>query len=234
MYEQNDKFIIFFGNSQSCNVDYKSFAFEGFCQDFAHKHNLDKMLFNKQVHGANGFLVNSVKLVQDFKNIETEGDFLITDQEHVGIGILTADCLPIFFYDPKNHVAASIHAGWKSSVLDICKATFNEMNKKYGTVAQDLLIYFGPSAKPCCYQVQPNFMLNLKKFSFQNQVIQVRGQDLFFDNVLFNKLLMQNFGVDPQKINCDYNFCTICNRSFHSYRRDSHTRSRQISFIALV
>ena len=234
MYEKNDKFIIFFGDSQSCNVDYRTPAFDGFCESFAQNHGLNKILFNKQVHGANGFLINSIKLVHDFKNIENEGDFLITDQKHVGIGVLTADCLPILFYDLKNHVAAAIHAGWRSSVAEICKATFNEMNKKYGTAAKDLQVYLGPCAKSCCYQVQSDFLLNLKQFLFQDQVIQTRGQDLFFDNVLLNKLLMQDFGVDPQNINGDYNLCTICNRSFCSYRRDPRACCRQFSFIALI
>lgn len=234
MYEKHDKFIIFFGDSQSCNVDYKTPAFEGVCQNVAHKYGLNKLLFNKQVHGSKGFVINSEKLVQGFKNIQNNGDFLITDQKHVGIGVLTADCLPIIFYDPQNHVAASIHAGWRGSVAEICRATFSEMNKNYGTKACDLLVYFGPCAKSCCYQIQPDFVLNLNKFSFKDQVIKSRGQDLFFDNVLFNKLLMQNFGVEPQKINCDYNLCTICNCSFCSYRRDPETCDRQFSFIALL
>lgn len=229
----NDKFIIFFGDSTSCNVDYRTPVFDDFCQNTADKFGLHKLFFNKQVHGANGFLIDSQKLVQDFKNITHEGDFLVTNQKGVGIGVLTADCLPIFFYDTKNHVAAAIHAGWKSSVLGISKAAFSAMNKKYGTNPQNVEVYFGPCAKVCCYQVQPDFLPNLKQFSFKGEVIQSRGQAMFFDNVLFNKLLIKEFGIDHKKINCDYNLCTICNRNFYSYRRDSQTNCRQISFIAL-
>lgn len=233
MFLNKDKTVIFFGDSQSCNVDYKTPAFHEFCQDFAFKHCLDRLLFNKQVHGDQGFLIDSSDLVHDFKNIILEGDFLVTDQKNVGIGVLTADCLPVLFYDRQNHAISAIHAGWRSSVLGVCRAAFQLMNKKYGTNPGNLEIYFGPCAKVCCYQVQPDFLMNLKQFSFKDKVIQTIGTGLFFDNVLLNRLLIEEFGVDPQKINCDYNECTICNRNFYSYRRDAQTGYRQISFIAL-
>jgi polyphenol oxidase len=229
-----NKIIIFFGDKTSCNVDYTSTSFEGFCQAFAARYGLNKILFNKQVHGANGFVIDSASTSQGFKNMHFEGDFLITDQKNVGIGILTADCLPILFYDQKNNIITAIHAGWRSSVLNICHAAVDIMNKKYGTLAQNLNIYFGPSAKSCCYEVQSDFLENLELLTFKDKIVQKRNEKLFFDNVLLNKILLKNIGINEQKINCDYNFCTICNRNFNSYRRDSRTNLRQISFISLM
>jgi polyphenol oxidase len=233
MLINQEKYMIFFGNNKSCDVDYKTSAFEGFCKTFATKYGLEKVLFNKQVHGAEGFMVDSVSAVQKFKNISFEGDFLVTDQKNVGIGVLTADCLPILFYDRKNEVTAAIHAGWRSAVQGICGEAFRAMNKNYGTMPQGLDVFFGPCAKSCCYEVQPDFLSNLDGFSFKKQIIQKRGASLFFDNVLLNKLLLAEIGLDSERINCDHNICTICNHSFNSYRRDSQTNLRQISFIAL-
>jgi YfiH family protein len=232
MINYKEKYKIFFGDSNSCNVDYKTTEFDGFSRNFASKYSLHKILFNKQVHGASGFVIDSARTVAQFRNINLEGDFLITNQKNIGIGVLTGDCLPVLFYDRKNSVAAAIHAGWRSAVLGICKIAFEAMQNRFGTRPQDLDVFLGPCAKACCYEVQPDFLSNLKQFAFKEQLIQEREARLFFDNVLLNRLLLEEIGVASQKINCNYNLCTICNCSFNSYRRDAQTKLRQISFIA--
>lgn len=241
MFFENDKMILYFGDKQSCSVDYNTPEFLYFCEDFAKKFGISKVLFNKQVHGANGVIIDSPDSVNGFKNIYNQGDFLITDQKSVGVGVLTADCLPILVYDPKKSVIASIHAGWRSSVLKICLEAFQKMNQRYGSQLSDLQIFFGPCAKVCCYQVQQDFASNLfvsnlfEDNNFTDSIVTRNGK-MFFDNTLLNaKLITQlagQFGKLPN-LNYDYNMCTICNHNFYSYRRDKQTTLRQISFIAL-
>lgn len=233
MIIKNEKVIVFFGDARSCPVDCKSEAFHGYCQKFASNFGLDKILFDFQVHGVGGYILDSQASVNVFKSRQQDGDFLITNQKKIGVGVVTADCLPVLVYDKKNEVIAAIHAGWRSAVSGICKITFEAMHKRFGTHVADLDVYFGPGAKSCCYEVQPDFLSNLKQFSFKDEVIHQCDGRLFYDNVLLNKLLLTEIGLDPQKINCDYNLCTICNRNFNSYRRDSKTPDRQISFIAM-
>ena len=36
--------------------------------------------------------------------------------KNIGISILTADCAPILFYDPKNKIIGCAHAGWKGAL----------------------------------------------------------------------------------------------------------------------
>lgn len=234
MVINNKKYLVFFGDKQSCAVDYKTEEFDTFCNVFSQKHELNKVLFNKQIHTATGSVISSFSAAQSFKNICNDGDFLITDQKKIGLGILTADCLPIFFYDSKNQIIAAIHAGWRSSVLGICKTTLDTMNQKYGTVAQDVEVFFGPCAKSCCYEIQPDFLEKLKPLKCADKIIQKRNDKLFFDNVFFNMHLLKSIGFNTKKINRDYNLCTICNLCFNSYRRDNQTKYRQISFISIL
>ena len=44
---------------------------------------------------------------------------LITKQKKVGIGILTADCAPVLFYDKKKTIIGAAHVGWKGAYKKI-------------------------------------------------------------------------------------------------------------------
>ena len=47
------------------------------------------------------------------------GDALITSKKKFALGILTADCAPVFIYDSKKKIISAIHAGWKLSLIHI-------------------------------------------------------------------------------------------------------------------
>ena len=53
------------------------------------------------------------------------GDAIISKVKNIAIGILTADCAPILFYDPKKKIIGCAHSGWKGALNGIIK------NKKY-------------------------------------------------------------------------------------------------------
>ena len=95
------------------------------------------------------------------------------------IGVLTADCLPIIFYDTKNHVAACIHAGWRSAIAEIVTKVVQMMFEKFKFAPEDLQIYFGPCAKTCCYQVQPDFLQNLTNFKFKTKLSEKMTANFF-------------------------------------------------------
>jgi YfiH family protein len=231
----------------------KANAFESFCNKLAQEHGLTKLIFQKQVHGTNGVYIDFKEMAEYIKSFEFEADFLVTNQKNIGIGILTADCLPIILYDTNNHVAACIHAGWRSSIAEICAHALQMMFSKFKFTPEDIQIYFGPCAKTCCYEVQSEFLDNLKNFKFKSQVIRKAGNKLFFDNVLFNKLLLIDLGLLSKNMNFENNHCTMCTDksgtdksvqdapgtgtpgayTYHSYRRDGDKALRQISFIGL-
>jgi YfiH family protein len=219
------KFVIFFGDRKSCPIDHRSGKFGPFCEALAKQHGLDKIIFSKQIHSNTGNYV-------DTKSSGLTGDFLFTDQKRIGVGVLTADCLPIIFYDSKNNVVAAVHAGWRSSVAEICASTVQIMFRKHKFLPEDLHVYFGPCAKACCYQVTSEFVDNLGKF--KDQVIRQDQGKQYFDNVLFNKLLLLDLGLVSKNMNFQFNLCTICNPNFYSYRREGESSFRQISFIGLL
>src|SRR5690242_19709971 len=106
---------IFFGDTTTCPVGYKQEEqFRNFCTTTLRKNlNISNLILPYQVHGAYGWNITDVNQLSSPVMIrEREGDFLITNQPDVGIGVLTADCLPIIFYAPKKNIIAVAHGGW--------------------------------------------------------------------------------------------------------------------------
>jgi polyphenol oxidase len=182
----------------------------------AERLQLQSLLFLRQVHGIEGCTASAQNLLT-IPSFSQEGDFLITHEQHVGLGILTADCLPVIAYDRKYNAIGIAHAGWRGAVAGVVPAMFNAMKKAYESDFLDLTLFFGPSAKRCCYEVQPGFITQLETYSFSDQVIHSNGSKFFFDLPLFVELQVLQQGV--KTIHKEYNSCTICDARFHSYRR---------------
>lgn len=192
---------------------------------------LDHLMVLNQVHGADGKLFATH---DDFlcRPYAFDGDYLITSVPRAGIGVATADCLPIVLYDSQNHSVALVHAGWRGSVAGICQKAILHMQKAFGTKTQNLQVVFGPSARVCCYEVGNEFKGRLA-LEDRDEVCRDRAGKLFFDGVQFNRLQLCRMGVPQEAIQMDYNVCTICSADFCSYRREGSLAKRQMTIVTL-
>ncbi len=194
---------------------------------------LKNLVFLQQTHGVMGRCIDeSALLEKPLDMFRDRGDMLLSNRKAVGVGVLTADCLPIVLYDALCHCIAIVHAGWRGTLKNIVAKTVESMQNQFGCVPQHLQVFFGPSAKVCCYEVQKDFLQGLEESVFADQVIINRGR-LFFDLSLLNKLQLLDVGVLPERINDRYNICTICKKFFHSYRRDGKFAGRQATIAVL-
>ena len=110
------------------------------------------------------------------------GDAIVTKLKNIGIGVLTADCVPILFYDSKTKIIGCVHAGWKGALNGIIENTmdkFLELNSN----ARDLIAAIGPCINHHHYEVGHDFY---KKFVDQNK----NNQQFFI--VLNNKKYLFN------------------------------------------
>lgn len=188
---------------------------------------ISALMFLKQTHSAQGYVITqeSISAIVPFT---LEGDYIITRLTHVGLGVMTADCLPIVYFDSLNKVVAIVHAGWKGSVQQIAIETLQHMKNSFGTQVEHIRIFFGPSAKACCYEVQPDFVEHLKEFAFANQVLYKHTDFMTFDLPSFNRIQLENYGVAKQAFHVDYNICTICDKKFFSCRRGDSARQMTV------
>ncbi len=193
--------------------------------------HLEELVLLKQVHGTQGFAVSDERIA-DLLTAKQEGDYLVTQLPLAGLAVYTADCLPIVFYDTYNRAIGICHAGWIGSVASVAVATLKLMEETYGTELQHLRIFFGPSARACCYEVTEEFEERIEPH-FQSQVMSPHLDKLYFDLPLYNKLKLEAYGVPREAFHCQYNICTICHEGFCSNRRDRESLQRQLTVVAL-
>lgn len=234
MILHNDpSYIIYFGDKRDRCVKSNSDTTKQYLLKLKDDLKLKSLIFLNQSHTNSGFCVTDQNQAeQDFGMFKMDGDFLITNLRNVGIGVVTADCLPIVLYDPVKYVVCVIHAGWKGSVADIVDNAIDLMNEKFKVQPSNLIAYFGACAGACCYEVGPCFLKNLDHYNFAQDLL-LNKNGIFFNLTELNKRLLLNRGVLLKNIHTQYNICTICSSGFHSYRGDNKTDYRQATIVAL-
>ncbi len=239
LYRHNS-FSIFFGDAQErCDPSlYRSYTSTRLGHHFPFNQiqqtlKAPELFFLHQVHGTAGMIIQNNHSNNGFISFTIDGDYLITQNAYSALGIVTADCLPLVFYDKNNKVTALVHAGWRGSVAGIVATVFDTMKNAFGTNFSDIAAFFGPSACICCYRVDEEFIEPLRRSSGFDRFIQKRNNDYFFDLPLYNELILLQLGVLPKSINRDYNQCTICNDRFCSYRRESMSPFRNVTVVVL-
>ncbi len=205
------------------------------CFDSKRKYlGVKNLVFLKQIHSNDGICIKSPSpLEKELVLFEQEGDFIITNHRKVGIGVLTADCLPVVFYDSVHHVIAIAHVGWKGAVSGIINNVINKMRDCFKTDPDELTVYFGPSAKVCCYQISEDFLENLDNCPFNQDIILKKDGSLYLNIPKLVQYQLLDLGVLKEEIKIDYNGCTICDLRFHSYRRSGTDAGRQATIISL-
>lgn len=118
-------------------------------QGFLKHLNIDpkNLITVHQVHGTSVIKISKPEEISP----NTKADGLIANRPGIYLGILTADCLPIAFYDPIHNAIGLIHAGWKGLDQNIVHSLIQAMQNHFGSNPQDLLVEIGPSIGPCCY-----------------------------------------------------------------------------------
>lgn len=80
-------------------------------------------------------------------------DSLITNVPGVMMCITTADCLPLFLYDPVAKAAAITHCGWRGICSGIASSTVGLMKDGFGGDPSATVAAFGPCICGSCYEV---------------------------------------------------------------------------------
>jgi copper oxidase (laccase) domain-containing protein len=107
------------------------------------------------------------------------------------------------------------------------------MQQRFNCQPENLRVWFGPHASPCCYEVSPPFKNNLLQ-SLVSLTIQERDNKLYFDNALYNATLLHTAGLERNHINFSAAACTMCAPGFHSRRNDGALYVGQSSIAWLV
>jgi YfiH family protein len=155
-------------------------------------------------------------------------DAFITDKPGIPLSVFTADCLSVFLYDPVKGAIAMVHAGWRGTQKGISSVAVESMQEKFKTKPGDLVAYFGPCIRSCCFEVEEDF-----RKLFPDKVIERSGR-LFLDIPRVNAEQLAAAGVRKESIS-DCGYCTFCqNGRFFSFRKEGERAGRLISVISLL
>ncbi|MBK7858611.1 MAG: polyphenol oxidase family protein [Archangiaceae bacterium] len=171
-----------------------------------------------QVHGAR---------VVEAAEAPAEADALWTERAGVGLGIKTADCVPLLLEDPVGRRVAGVHSGWKGTYASISTEAVKALTAR-GSQASDLRAAIGPCIRVCCYVVSDALADQfIERFG---DVVERRAGLPYLDLAKTVRLQLERAGVS--RVDDVEGLCTACDLRFHSYRREKGAPGRQISYIA--
>lgn len=186
-----------------------------------------KLVFSDQVHKTRIYKVTENDagkgIVRTSDIVEIDG--LMTDVPEIPLMTFYADCVPVFFYDKMNHVAAMNHSGWKGTVSHISACMLSEMKKEYGTNPADVVCAIGPSICKDCYEVSVDvveqFQAAYASDQFESMITAKVNNKYLLDLHLANYYNLINAGILPEHIAVT-DICTCCNPEFLFSHRASH------------
>ena len=163
---------------------------------------------------------NEVIYFENEKSIKNKlsGDAIVSKVKNVGFSILTADCAPVFFYDPKKKIIGCAHSGWKGALNGIIKNTvkkFSELN----SASKDLIAVVGPCIEKENYQVKNDF--------YEKFILQDKKNEYFFRKIDNGKFIFdlrefinkELFSLDIKNVENIKLDTFSKNEFFYSYRR---------------
>jgi YfiH family protein len=182
----------------------------------------------RQIHSG------TVRVVDDTSELRfPRTDGLVTNKKGLPLAVLTADCLPLMFYDPKKKVVAVAHAGYKGLLNQIIENTIERMVSEFASDPKDILVGIGPSIEMKCYEVGEELIEEfIKTFpTFKDMFENIN--DKYYLNLRSVALqCLRKEGILKENIEV-MDICTKCDKNFYSYRRGD-TFERFVSLISLV
>lgn len=196
------------------------------------------LILVKQVHGDDILIID--KPVDDVKKLKGDAsgkqcDAIITNQKNIGIGVVSADCLPALLYDPVQSVIAAVHAGWRGTLKGVMSKVVSQMVDMFDCRPEDIVAGIGPVIGPCCYVVGDIVARPLKESNpeWESFLKPIENSKSILDLTGLNSFQIEEAGVLKKNI-FFLGQCTSCNKElFPSYRRDGIGTGRIISGIVM-
>ncbi len=183
-----------------------------------------EVLLLNQIHGREVVVVDDIKKIHGIQNLP-KADGIVTNLKNVAIGIITADCAPIIFYDEENHIIGACHAGWRGAKLGIIQETVEKM-KALG--AKNISAIIGPMIQQYSYQVSIDFyneflLENKDNLRFFKETPDPIRWNFNLPNYVESKLSLSGVN-DIENLMID----TYTNiQKYYSYRRFSHNNAEE-------
>ncbi len=165
---------------------------------------------------------HSTKVIElPFTGSNVEADAVYTQQANQVCLVMTADCLPVLFFNKEGTEVAAAHAGWRG----LCDGILEETVAKFECPTSDIIVWLGPAIGPTAFQVGEEIIEQFCAFDSNAKLAFTP------DLTTSGKFLGNLYQLATQRLNklgiteiSGGGHCTYTEQDkFFSYRRDKKT-----------
>lgn len=192
----------------------------------------------RQTHSANVLTLSEDFLDADFiarAEMLNEVDAMVTRLPEIAIGVNTADCVPIVFYEPEQKIIGVAHAGWRGTAAMIATATVKAM-ENIGANRSKILAGIGVAISEENYEVGDEVVEALLKTGIEESTFARRYPEknkYHVDLRAANREILINYGLKAENIKVS-DICSFGNEEFYSARRQGINSGRNYTGIMLL
>ena len=174
----------------------------------------NKLIIADQYHS------NKIIIIKNNLKKTHRADGFVTKNNDIFLGILTADCAPVFLYDPILKIIGAAHIGWKGCLKNIAKSVTESM-LNIGSKNKNIEAIIGPCINFRNYEVDKDLYL---KFSNKDK----RYKKFFIKKANHKYLFNLSSTIEYQLKKLGIQRVILCNEDTYSNNRKyfSHRRSQ--------
>lgn len=161
----------------------------------------------------------------------TDVDGMVTNVKGITLAAFFADCVPLYFADPKKKAIGLSHSGWRGTVARMGQATLKAMEEQYGTDPSDVICAIGPSICQDCYEVSEDVAQAFyQEFAgHEKDILTDKGNGKYqLDLWKANEIVLLESGIRREHLSVT-DLCTCCNPELLFSHRASHGKRGNLS-----
>jgi len=188
----------------------------------------ENLVLLNQVHSANLVLVSNDKKPSP----DCKADGMLSTTPGIALGIFTADCVPIYFWDPQHRIIGIAHAGWRGVYHGIARKMVQAYRQNFLSEPSAIKIAIGPAIRKCCYEVGAEFADFFPEYYKPPRKLKGLAVGGRMDLVAAIQADLTSEGIAPENV-VDTGVCTACCQDrFFSFRKEK-TAERILSIICI-
>ena len=194
----------------------------------------ERLVFSHQVHGDSVRVVGEADCLGDILcPPDCAADGLLTRERDVALAVFTADCIPVLLWDEGTGAVGAVHAGWRSTVLDIVGNAIRKL-EELGAKPEQIHAAIGPGIGPCCFETGPEVPEAVRAVlgtASETCIREKEGGKAMVDLKEVNRRLLIRAGLNLERVTVATQ-CTMCApEMFWSHRVTSGARGSQAAII---
>lgn len=194
---------------------------------------LENWVCGEQIHQTNIAIVTSkdkAKGVTEVENAIAGCDGFILKEPGILCTAFFADCVPLYFFDPKTGWLGIAHAGWKGTVGRMAEKMVRKL-EAMGVNIHTLLVVIGPCIGTSFYEVDERVISKIPEEYREKVVYPTDNKHGLLDLKKLNHEILIQAGVPYENISVT-KYCTFGDEKlFYSHRRDHGRSGRMLGFI---